>query len=523
MNRISILDCTLRDGGYINRWNFGSDTIRDIVSLLVDANIEIIECGFLQDLPYDSDKAVFSAVDQIVPFIAPKKAGVLYVGMIALGDISPDRIAPYDGTSIDGIRLTFHKHEWEEARTAAVALMDKGYKVFVQPVGTTSYSDLELLKLIENVNALHPFAFYMVDTLGIMYRSDVLRMFYLIDKNLYLDIRVGFHSHNNFQLSFANAQEIMVQDSKRSIIIDSSVYGMGRGVGNLPAELLAEYINTNIEHKYDLLPLLTIADQYLMSIFAEHPWGYALPYFLSAKEHCHPNYAARLLDKQTLSIEAISKVLNMLPPDQRDLFHPELIEQAYNTFQNCWIDDSEVCAMMRELASEREVLIVGPGASVKSFDSEIRAFIEENKPFTVSVNFVPSGLPIDALFVSNQKRLNSIRPILESLPCVIASSNLLHELPESVHFINYTDYMGDGDNAGAMLIRLMRKARARRIVLAGFDGFTSDTVANYCVPSFKRMLSEYEADKKNADISRQLYSALGDIPYCFLTPTRYQT
>ncbi len=521
MSRFSILDCTLRDGGYINQWEFGNQAIADIIALLNEANIEIIECGFLRDLPYDSNKTVFSDVNQMVPFISPKKPNTIYVGMIALGDISPDKITPYDGTSIDGIRLTFHKHEWEEARVAAISLIEKGYKVFIQPVGTTSYSDSELLTLVENVNELHPFAFYMVDTLGIMYRNDVLRMFYLIDNNLLTDIRIGFHSHNNFQLSFSNAQEILLQNVKRNVIIDASVYGMGRGAGNLPVELLAEYINANVERRYSLLPLLSIADQFLMSIFAEHPWGYALPYFLSAREHCHPNYAAYLINKQTLNIEAISKMLNLLPPDQRNLFHPDLVEQYYNEFQSCQIDDSDACAMLKKDVSGREVLIIGLGASVVTAREEIQGYISTNKPFTVSVNFIPEGLTVDALFISNQKRLNAIRPMIGMLPCVIASSNLKNELPESVNFINYTDYLEEGDNAGAMLIRLMRKVGARGIVMAGFDGFTSDTGMNYYVPSFKRMLSEYEASQKNADISRQLHQALGDTPYTFLTPTRY--
>lgn len=522
MSRISILDCTLRDGGYINRWNFGKEAITEIISLLEEANIEIIECGFLRDLPYDSNKAVFSDVAQIIPFITPKKAGVIYVAMIALGDITPEHVIPYDGTSIDGIRLTFHKHEWEEARTTAIALMEKGYKVFIQPVGTTSYSDKELIELVENVNILHPYGFYMVDTLGIMYRNDILRMFYLIDKNLNQEIQIGFHSHNNFQLSFANAQEIIIQESKRSIIIDASVYGMGRGAGNLPVELLAEYINARIDRRYSLFPLLTIADQYLMSIYAEHPWGYALPYFLSAKENCHPNYASYLINKQTLNIETISKILNMMPSDQIELYHPELVEEYYNRFQNCQIDDAEVCSMLKEIVSGREVLIIGPGATLNTEIVKICKYVKESNPFTVSVNFIPDGIETDAMFISNQKRISMIRPIIETLPCVIASSNLLSNLPNCVHFINYTDYLGEGDNAGAMLIRLMRKVGACKILLAGFDGFTAESSRNYCVPSFKRVLNEHEANKKNAEITRQLQLALGGIPYESLTPTKYQ-
>lgn len=232
MNHITILDCTLRDGGYINNWQFGRTNIQGIISKLNASGVDIVECGFLRDIPYNEDTAVFSRVSQIVPFLSEKRANTFYVAMIAYGDISPDAIEPYDGSSIGGIRLTFHKHEWDGAKTVAVQLMEKGYQVFIQPVGTTAYSDAELLQLIAQVNELQPYAFYLVDTLGILYRQDLLRLFYLVEHNLDPQIQIGFHSHNNLQLSFANAQELLRLDSKRDIIIDASVYGMGRGVGN---------------------------------------------------------------------------------------------------------------------------------------------------------------------------------------------------------------------------------------------------------------------------------------------------
>ena len=46
-NKVYVLDCTLRDGGYINNWNFGNQTIKNIVNSLVKAKIDIIECGFI--------------------------------------------------------------------------------------------------------------------------------------------------------------------------------------------------------------------------------------------------------------------------------------------------------------------------------------------------------------------------------------------------------------------------------------------------------------------------------------------
>ena len=194
--------------------------------------------------------------------------------MIAQPYIPIDRISDYDGTSIDGIRVTFHENEIDEALIYAKQLMEKGYKVYIQPVGTTSYSDSDLLGLIEKVNTLKPYAFYLVDTLGIMYKNDLLRMFHLLENNLNTSISIGFHSHNNLQLSFSNAQELLTVHTKRNIIIDSSVFGMGRGAGNLCTELVTHYINENIEGKYDTIPLLEIIDEHLSNIFTETQWGY---------------------------------------------------------------------------------------------------------------------------------------------------------------------------------------------------------------------------------------------------------
>ncbi len=110
-------------------------------------------------------------------------------------------------------------------------LQQNGYKVFFQPMVTMRYTDEELLQLIRWTNINKPSAFYIVDSFGTMRKKDILRIFFLVDNNLCEDIRIGFHSHNNLQLSFSNAQELITLNSAREIIIDTSVFGMGRGQG----------------------------------------------------------------------------------------------------------------------------------------------------------------------------------------------------------------------------------------------------------------------------------------------------
>ena len=372
MSKIKVLDCTLRDGGYINSWKFGKNNIKSIVHNLADANIDIIETGFLRPVEYDDNTSVFNSVAQIKEQISPKKQGVLYAAMIENRNYPFLSLPTYDGTSVDIIRVTFRKTEWENAKKTITEIVSKGYKVCVQPVGSASYDDQSLLNLIKDVNQIKPYAFYIVDTLGVMYRKDMRKFYYLIDSNLSRDICIGYHSHNNLQMAFANAQEMTRLSNGRTIILDSSCYGMGRGVGNLSTELIADYINTNIDQKYSLVPILNIVDKYLMPIYAEQRWGYALPYFLSAAVKCHPNYAAYLMKKETLSIEKIEKLLSLLPVESRGEFNSELIEKLYLQMQKSDVDDADAFSKLAELVSGKEVLLIGPGASIIYYEETIK-------------------------------------------------------------------------------------------------------------------------------------------------------
>lgn len=121
----------------------------------------------------------------------------------------------------------------------------KGYKVFVQPMVSLNYTDEEFLSLIQLVNHIKPYAFYIVDSFGMMNKKNLIRLFYLVEHNLDESIWIGFHSHNNKQLAYSNAQCLIDTQTARNLIIDSSIFGMGRGAGNLNTELIVEYLNDN--------------------------------------------------------------------------------------------------------------------------------------------------------------------------------------------------------------------------------------------------------------------------------------
>lgn len=526
MNDIKILDCTLRDGGYVNNFKFGEKNITKIINKLSVANIDIIECGFLMSGKTDENCSLYPSVEAIEPHLIEKKADLMYVGMIAYGEISADEISPYNGKSIDGIRITFHENEIEEAFVLGKSLKEKGYQIFMQPVGTMTYTDAELIKLIDKINHLNPFAFYLVDTLGTMYKNDLLRMFYLIDHNLNDNIMIGFHSHNNLQLSFANAQELMAIQTKRQLIIDSSVFGMGRGAGNLCTELITEYINKNIKVKYDIMSLLEIVDEHLNQIFSVTPWGYSVPYYLAATSGCHPNYASYLLNKQTLSVKNISFILNQLSLEERHLFNRKKIHDLYQNFQKHEIDDGDTVEKLACLFEGKKVLVLAPGKTLLTEEQIIQQYITAENPYIVAINFMPKHHQVDCLFLSNPKRFHAFENLehAEKTTQIITTSNLKSETGSKINYSSLIDVnREESDNSGMMCLRFLRRCGVKKVALAGFDGFTVHNEANYIEEELINRVEREALIRKNAAIIAQLQDLSETMQFDFITSSKYES
>lgn len=524
MSRIKLLDCTLRDGGYVNEWKFKKQTIRNILKRLSISNIDIIECGFITDKEYQEDFSLFSDTIDINPFLEQRNENALYVAMIAIGEkeIHPNKLSNAKDSIVKGIRLTFHLSEKKKAFEYAKILMDKGYSVFMQPVGSANYSDGNLLSLIKDINSLKPFAFYFVDTLGTMFRNDIIHIISLIDKNLDQNIVLGYHSHNNLQLAFSNAQDMIRFPMKRDMIIDCSVYGMGRGAGNLCTELITEYINCTVTKKYEVLPLLEIVDESLMPIYSKTPWGYSVGYYLASTMFCHPNYASHLLAKHTVPVRTIGSMLDQIPDDKRKIYDKSYIEDIYLNYQKHDVNDMEEIERLRNELAGREILVLAPGRSVISKKSHIKTFIKDKNPYIIAINFLPD-YPIDLIFIGNEQRYKLIKNKLMDRNIILTSN--ITKRPENARIVNYADLLNSSidvsDNTGMMLLKLLVKASVKSVTLAGFDGFKKNPVWNYYDETMVGSIDPEAFSKKNKGINVQLNKRNKEMKIEFLTPTKY--
>ncbi|GHU97060.1 hypothetical protein FACS189483_01960 [Spirochaetia bacterium] len=335
MNNIKLLDCTLRDGGYINDWRFGIDAIKNIENLIINSNIDIFEIGFLKDETYTQERTVFNSVKQISDIIKPKKDSVSYACMIeaAIDPFPLNKLDRWSEGSVDIIRAMVWKRLLHEGFDYCKSIIDKGYKLCVQPVRVDQYTHKEFTDMIELFNKIDPMAVYVVDSWGTQNKKSLMEYLKIAHKNLKPGIALGYHGHNNLMQAFGVAESFIEYGFERDIIIDGSVYGIGRGAGNLNIELFVQYLNDNYAKDYKTVPLLAVYEQYLKPLYIKSPWGYSLPLYLTAIYNCNPEYATYYGQELGLDVLSINNILNIISTDDKVQFKKETADLYLTEYQ----------------------------------------------------------------------------------------------------------------------------------------------------------------------------------------------
>lgn len=289
MKRIEILDCTLRDGGYVNDWNFGVLPSKEIVRTVSEAGVDYTELGFIRLGDYSHGKMQFTEMSQVTDLFRPSSNKLAIMVELGYG-YSADAFPNHSENTADLIRVTIWQRMIKQGLDYCKILKDKGYEVAVQATRTDQYSPDEFAEFIQLYNQIAPKAFYIVDTFGLMDKDMLLSYAKIADENLSDGIRIGYHAHNNMQQAVCNAIAFAEHEWQHNLIIDASVMGIGRGAGNLPEEVFFKYLNEKHGGSYRLTPLYDIAERYITPIYDKTPWGYSIPYLLSAKNNCNPTY-----------------------------------------------------------------------------------------------------------------------------------------------------------------------------------------------------------------------------------------
>lgn len=297
MKNIEILDCTLRDGGHVNDACFGYENIISIEDALVESNVDIIELGFLKNGEFSKDQSNYNRIEQVYENIKHIEKKRKFSLMIRPDWYDISQLGPCNG-SIKLIRFAFYYRDLELLKKYCHIVRDLGYDFTFNPVNIMSYNKEDLECVLKTANELKPYVVNIVDTFGSIQSADLDRIYDLYESILDPSIRIGLHLHENMSSSFMLMQQFLKnKNPDRKSIVDGSLLGMGRIPGNLPIEMLLDYMNSYYGGNYNLMPILDVISRVVEKEKQKREWGYHPAYYFTGKYLIHRSYAEYYIEK----------------------------------------------------------------------------------------------------------------------------------------------------------------------------------------------------------------------------------
>ncbi|MCI9078417.1 MAG: hypothetical protein HFH68_05740 [Lachnospiraceae bacterium] len=337
---IQITDCTIRDGGYLFNKNSEPEFVKGIMEGLVDAGIDFVETGFLQ-VNVTGETLVYADSVDARKYLPDDTKATNFLGFCDNSRYSLEKLDVYDGKSFKWLRISFAQHEIDEALEFCAGAMRKGYIVQFNPMDSISYTDEQRAELIKKVNEVRPGSFSIVDTFGAMDMCDLVHIFKQVDTILDKRIKIGLHSHDNLGLSCALAERMieLASESGRDVIVDGSLFGMGRGAGNARTELLADYINKHCGGNYNIQKLLFTIDTYINPVLDSIRWGYDLPMYVCGTKHAHVDNVYHLSKQYGCTANEMYDIVGALSVQQRTRYGKSysktdfsVLDKAYSNY-----------------------------------------------------------------------------------------------------------------------------------------------------------------------------------------------
>lgn len=511
---IEILDCTIRDGGYLNNWHFDKKVVRETYRALSKCGIDYMEIGFRGSRKsFDPDQYGLwrFSIEEDIREVTANINGPKLALMANYGKIGIDEFCDAKESVVDLIRVAVHKDGLKDAVSLLEDIKKKGYMVSLNAMGYTNYTDKERAELIEILKGTDVDYIYVADSYGSLFPNQIRKIFETFQ--VLPKIKIGFHPHNNLQMAFANTLEAIHCGVH---IVDSTIYGMGRAAGNLPTEIIISFLENKKKDRYNSIPLLNIIDTYYISMQDENKWGYQLPYMLSGIFQCHPNYAKALLDFREYTIEEIWKAMNYIRKINPIGFSKSIINRMINEgiVRNFELNNIKGTSPVSHGAESkagkkipnpvsytnrhesRNFLVLANGPSLKEYKPKIDQFIAKYDPIILGMNYIGN------LFIPHYHAFNNTRRFIEYVDFVAPESRLLvgQHIPDKLtceytsqdyEKIYYDDILNqDFDikngrittscrTISVLLVGLAIVMGADRVFCAGMDGYLDLDKSNF--------------------------------------------
>ncbi|MDC1071576.1 aldolase catalytic domain-containing protein [Gammaproteobacteria bacterium] len=492
-----VLDCTLRDGGYYNDWNFSPEIAKQTVSDLVRAGVDIIEVG-LKSSPDNKCSGLFKYcnedyLDFLKAFPENEFSFMLNVNEFiesgTLNYYALDKIIKdSDQSAFTMCRLATHFSDTGMIEDFHSYFQNKGYSVGINLMGVSLLSDSNIADAMGRIEKIKPDVFYIADSFGSMLPDDISRL--NTELRQYYSGPMGIHTHNNQGLAFANTLRAIEEGFE---YIDATLTGMGRGAGNLATEQILLWLQNNgqISEQYQSGEVLDLIHNFYGPLQEKHKWGFNYAYMLSGLNNIHPTYCMELCDGNKFSMAQITGILESIPSEQRAKFNRIVLKEEIRKVpeQFTSADNSNILpsfSLSDYNTSSDTCLIVSTGKNISEFKLPLMNLIARKKWSVIECNNtnVLNELPQRLTIIFNKMRLVEAISTNAKLAnqivtgekyCELKTDSRISYFPYGIDKIDFSnekisfpDY-----EAGQYAITLALAMGFRNFYLAGFTGHIS--------------------------------------------------
>ncbi len=528
LNNITLLDCTLRDGGYYNEWDFDSELITAYFKAVAALPVDMVEVGF-RSMPGSSGKFKGGCAYCTDAFIRSMEIpkGLRIAVMVNGSDLTNysegivpavNRLfGPADTSPVELVRIAVHVHKVEETLPAITRLKELGYKSTFQLMQIAGLTSDEVQHLAKACSEFPLDVLYFADSLGSMVPDDINQTVEAL--RAHWQGELGFHAHNNMQGGVANCIRAVEQGVTW---IDGTVLGMGRGPGNAPTEYLAIEMQTRWGKKMHHTPLLDLISRYFNPMQQKYGWGPNPYYYMAGKFGIHPTYVQEMINDTRYDGEDILAVVNHLKATGGKHYSLDTLEAARNFYSGELKGTWHPASLMKG----RDVLLLGSGPGVARHRRALENYIRKAHPFAMALN---THARIDPELIDVRVACHPVRLLAECNeharlphPLITPASMLPMDVRKSLGNKELLDY-GLGVKPDmfvckethailptslvvAYALAAATSGQGSQILLAGFDGYDSD-------------------DPRNIEMNNliKLYKENGNhLKLTAVTPSRYQ-
>jgi len=283
-----IVDCTIRDGGLVNNWDFSVEFVQHLYKCLNEAGVDYMEIGYKNSPKLlkgsESSGPWRFLKDDFLQDVIEEKQTTKLSALVDIGRVDVNDILPREKSLLDLIRVACYIKDVDEALELVQLFHERGYESTLNIMALSNVKENQLIEAFKMISHSVVDVVYIVDSYGSLMPNDIQYLVKMFQKHL-PSKRLGAHMHNNLQLGFANTLAAANQGVE---LLDSSVYGMGRAAGNCPTELLVGLLKKS---NYSLRPILDMIEKYMIPLRNIEEWGYLIPYMITGILDEHPRSA----------------------------------------------------------------------------------------------------------------------------------------------------------------------------------------------------------------------------------------